>query len=316
MSLVYTTLLSLVPLLAISFSVLKGFGVRNQIEPLLLSALNPLGEKAQEITVRIIEFVDNVKVGILGSMGLGLLVYTVISLMQKIERAFNYIWHVSHNRPLAQRFSEYLSVILIGPVLVFSALGITASAMSISFVEAVASVEPFGTLIRLLGRLVPYALVTVAFTFIYVLMPNTKVKVGSALVGAIVAGIMWETAGWAFASFIVGSTKYTAIYSAFATLIMFLIWLYLSWLILLVGASVVYYHQNPDALVSENLAHNASNRTKEKVALAVVAQVAARYYGSGGSWTLDDLATRLAVTSHVLAGVLAALEIRRDPETH
>ena len=113
MSLVFTTLLSLVPLLAISFSVLKGFGIHNEIEPILMNLLSPLGEKGSEIALRIIEFVENIKVGVLGSVGLGLLVYTVMSLMQKIERAFNFAWRVNTPRSFSQRFSGYLSVLMV-----------------------------------------------------------------------------------------------------------------------------------------------------------------------------------------------------------
>ena len=98
MSLVYTSLLALVPLLAVSFSVLKAFGVHNQLEQILFNVLSPLGDKGHELTALIIEFVDNVKVGVLGSLGLGLLFYTVISMVQKVERAFNYTWRVSHPR--------------------------------------------------------------------------------------------------------------------------------------------------------------------------------------------------------------------------
>ena len=203
MSLVYTTLLSLVPLLAISFSVLKGFGVHNQVEPLLLGFLEPLGDKGVEITERIVGFVDNIKVGVLGFLGFVLLFYTVISLMQKIERAFNYTWRISRERTLGQRFRDYFSVIIIGPVLVFSSLSITASIMSDQVVQALTAIEPFGTLLHLAGRLVPYLLIVAAFTFIYAFMPNTKVRLGSALVGGLVAGVLWNAAGWAFASFVV-----------------------------------------------------------------------------------------------------------------
>jgi membrane protein len=122
MSLVYTTLLSLVPLLAVSFSVLKAFGVHNQIEPMLMQFLAPFGPKGREIAFKIVEFVENMKVGILGAVGLALLLYTVVGLIQKIENAFNFTWHVKQSRSLPQRFSGYLSVIIIGPVLVFSAL--------------------------------------------------------------------------------------------------------------------------------------------------------------------------------------------------
>ena len=268
MSLVYATLLSLVPLLAISFSVLKGLGVHyDQLEPRLLDFLAPLGEKGVEITEYIIAFVERVEVGVLGAVGLGFLVYTVVSLMQKIERSFNDTWQVTRHRPFAQRFSGYLIVLLIGPVLVFSSMGITASVMGSDAVAALTAIQPLGALVKLAGKLVPYFLIIAAFTSIYVFLPNTRVRVRSALVGAAVAGFLWETAGWAFASFILGSTKYTVVYSAFASLILFMIWLYLSWLILLVGASIAFYHQHPEFLTVRRGELRMSNRLRAKLAL-------------------------------------------------
>ena len=130
MSLVYTTLLSIVPLLAVSFSVLKGFGVHDKLEVLLYNLLTPLGPSGVEITDKIVTFVDNVRVGVLGSIGLALLIYTVIALLQKIEAAFNFVWQIENLRSFSQRFSNYLSVILIGPVLIFSAVGFTATVLN------------------------------------------------------------------------------------------------------------------------------------------------------------------------------------------
>lgn len=308
MSLVYTTLLSLVPLLAISFSVLKGFGVHNQIEPMLLNFLAPLGDKGAEITERIIAFVDNVKAGVLGAAGLGLLVYTVISLMQKIERSFNYTWHVTQQRPFAQRFSGYLSVLLIGPVLVFSSIGITASVMGSDVVSTLTAIQPLGALVEVASKLVPYLLIIAAFTSIYVFLPNTRVGLRSALVGAAVAGFLWETAGWAFASFILGSTKYTAIYSAFATLILFMIWLYLSWLILLLGASIAFYHQHPEYLTVRRGELRMSNRLREKLALLAVFHIGRSYYRGLAPWTAAGLAQGLRVPAEAAESVLGALE--------
>ena len=132
MSLVYTTLLSVVPLLAVSFSVLKGFGVHNQLEQVLLNFLAPLGAKGTEVANNIIGFVENVKVGVLGSLGLVFLLYTVVSLVQKVESSLNYVWQVERLRALAQRFSSYLTVIMVGPVLMFTALGVTATVMNTS----------------------------------------------------------------------------------------------------------------------------------------------------------------------------------------
>ena len=308
MSLVYTTLLSLVPLLAISFSVLKGFGVHNQVEPLLLGFLEPLGDKGVEITERIVGFVDNIKVGVLGFLGFVLLFYTVISLMQKIERAFNYTWRISRERTLGQRFRDYFSVIIIGPVLVFSSLSITASIMSDQVVQALTAIEPFGTLLHLAGRLVPYLLIVAAFTFIYAFMPNTKVRLGSALVGGLVAGVLWNAAGWAFASFVVSTAKFTAIYSTFATLIMFMVWLYLAWLILLTGASIAFYHQNPEYIRAGRGVLHISNRLKERMALTLVALIGARHYDGGPPWTGESLTQEIGLPMEATLLVLEGLE--------
>ena len=136
MSLVYTTLLSMVPLLAVSISVLKGFGVHDQLQPTLVRLLAPLGEQSVEISARLVGFVENMEIGVLGALGLGMLIYTAISLIQKIESAFNHTWRLQASRNLMQRFSDYLSVIMVGPVLVFSAVGITASLSSNHIVEA------------------------------------------------------------------------------------------------------------------------------------------------------------------------------------
>lgn len=308
MSLVYTTLLSLVPLLAVSFSVLKGFGVHNQIEPVLLKALLPLGERGAEITRQIIGFVENVKVGVLGSVGLGLLLFTVVSLTQKIERAFNYTWRVTEHRSFAQRFSDYISVILIGPLLIFSAIGITASISSTAVVQSLLLIEPFGTLIHLAGKLLPYVLVISAFTFFYIFVPNTKVRFRSALMGATVAGVLWETAGWVFASFVAASTNYTAIYSGFAILVMFMVWLYLAWLMLLVGASMAFYHQHPEYLAIGREGLHMSNRLKERVALLAMATIAKRFYHNQPASTLQQLAQHVSVPSEAMAIVLGEIE--------
>ena len=295
MSLVYTTFLATVPLLALSFSVLKAFGVHNQLEPILLNFLAPLGPRGGEITQHIIGFVDNIRVGVLGTLGLALLVYTVISLLQKIERAFNFTWRVSENRPFSQRFSDYLSVILIGPVLVFTAIGITASVSSAEMVKQATEIKAIGTVATFMGTLVPYLLIIVAFTLIYIFVPNTKVKPKSALIGGIVSGLVWETTGWGFAAFVVSSTKYTAIYSAFATLIIFMIWLYLSWLVLLIGGSVAFYHQHPEHRNLQSRILRLSNRMREKVSLLIMSLVGQHYYYHRTPWTLDDLAQRLNV---------------------
>jgi membrane protein len=309
MSLVYTTLLSLVPLIAISFSVLAGFGVQHELEPLLIEALEPLGpERSVEVAERIIQFVDNINIGVLGGVGLAFLLYTVVTLMQKIESAFNGIWHVTHERSMARRFSDYLSVVLIGPVLVFSALGVTATITATPIIRQIATIEPIGTLIAIGTSLVPYVLVVAAFTFIYVFMPNTKVRLGSALAGGIAAGVLWATTSFVFTWFVADSANYEVIYSAFATLIVFMIWLYVNWMILLIGGTIAFYHQNPDFVTPHKTSMRLSNRIKERIALTVAILIGRNYYGQEQAWTLERLAERVQVPRDGLVLVLAALE--------
>ena len=307
MSLVYTTLLSMVPLLALSFSVLKGFGVHNQIEPLLLGFLQPLGDRGAEVAANIIRFVENMRVGVLGFLGLAMLLYTVISLVQKIESAFNAIWHIAHLRSLSERFRDYLSVILIGPLLIVSAVGITASVMSSALVQRLMLIEPFGTAIVLIGKLVPYVLVIGAFAFVYLFVPNTRVRVGPGVVGALVAGILWQTTGWAFAAFVASSTNYSAIYSSFAILIIFLIWLYLGWLILLVGANVAFYIQYPQYTVLQSKRLSLSSRVREKLTLLVMFLVGQHHQTGDTPWTRDELADRIGAPAEAIDWVLEAL---------
>jgi membrane protein len=308
MSLVYTTLLSLVPLLAVSFSLLKAFGVHNQIEPVLNHFLEPLGEKGIEFSQRILGFVENIQVGVLGSLGLALLIYTVVSLVQKIEEAFNFIWRIRQPRRFVRRFSDYMSVIVVGPVLVFAALGITATMMGTSLIHGLVVIEPFATLIHYLSRLVPYVLVCAAFTFIYIFIPNTRVHFSSALIGGLVAGFLWESGGWGFAVFITSSTKYTAIYSGFAILIMFMIWLYLSWLILLLGAQIAYYHQHPTLLSSRRGQWRLGNEAQEQAAILAMLLIGYNYYHQQGWWSLETLAQRMNMPSLSLQPILAILE--------
>jgi membrane protein len=310
-SLVYTTLLALVPLLAVSFSVLKGFGVQNQIEPLLLNLLKPLGDQGVELSGRIIGFVNNMKVKILGYFGLGLLMYSVTSMIQKMESAFNHIWHVRQSRPFSQRFSGYLSVILIGPVLIFSALGVTASLMTTGMVKQLLAIEPFGGFLTAATKLLPYLLTIVAFAMTYLLVPNTRVHLDAALLGALVSGVLWEATGWGFASFVVKSTKYTAIYSGFAIVITFMIWLYLSWLILLVGATVAFYYQQPEIFQTDLREARLTNRQVERLALLVMQFIGWNYYHERPPWTLAGLARRLQVPWEVLGPVAEALERHR-----
>ncbi len=300
MALAFKTLLSLAPLLAVIFSILKGFGVHNRLGPALSEALAPLGEKGQEITAHLIGFVDKMSAGALGSVGLVTLFITVLSLMGTIEETFNHIWRVKTSRKLARKFSDYLSVILVGPVLVFAALTITATLQSNAFVQRLMSLEPFGTVILGMLKLVPYLTLWGAFTFLYVFIPNTRVKLKSALVGGLVAAILWQTVGWGFAVFVASSTRYYAIYSSFAILLLFLLWLHIGWVIVLLGAQVAYAYHHISFYQGDREALAQSPAGRERLALHMIFLVGRNFYHGLDPMNVSELATQL----HLPAGLV------------
>ena len=293
--LVYSTLLSLVPVLALSFSVLKGFGVHNQMEPLLLELLSPLGNKAEELTKQVLGFVDNVQVGVLGVAGLATLLYTVVTLMQKIEESFNYVWYVKQSRSFLAQFRDYLSVVLIGPILIFSGIGLWGTIIKMEFVQTITTVEPFGWLLTTVVQLSPAMLIILAFAFLYLFIPNTRVKPQAALVGALFAGLVWQIAGWAFAAFVVSSGQQTAIYSIFASLFLFMLWMYVGWIIVLTGARLAYYMQYPDAVHLPQQPRESSVQTRELLAAAVLQEIGRRFRHKQSPPTLSELRQTIAV---------------------
>ena len=307
MSLVYTTLLSLVPLLALGFSVLKAFGAHNVAEPLIAELLAPLGEQGVEIATRIVGFVENMQVGVLGSLGLGFLLYTVVSLIQKVEQAFNDIWRISDARSLARSFNNYLIVVLLAPVLYLVSTGLFASIMGAEVVRGLSDWQPVGMALSLVTRLAPLLLITAVFTFIYLYLPNTRVRWYAALSGAVVAALSWLIGGQAFGFFVVGSTSYNAIYSGFAILILLLIWLNVVWTILLVGAQVAFYVQYPAATLPRAGGNAEAPLRHEQWALILLHAVARRHHDGQPPADLDTLAAALNVVAAPLRPVVAWL---------
>jgi len=308
MSLVYTTLLSFVPLLAVSFSVLKAFGVHTRFLIFLYYFLEPLGDSGVDLSMKVIGFVENVNISVLGSIGLSTLIFTVISTVQKIESALNYIWNIKGTRGFSQRFSNYMSVLLVGPVLIFSAIGLTTPMMSNALMKKLTAIHFFGFIFCLISRLAPYVLISAAFTLIYIFLPNTKVRFRAALSGGIAAAVLWQTIGWIFASFIASSTQYSAIYSSFAALILFLIWLYWNYLTLLIGARVSYYAQHPQLLEAGGKAIALSDMLKEKLALAIMFLVGHSFHAHKPHWNFVSLSQKLGMPSEFVLEVLTVLE--------
>ena len=244
-SLVYTTMVGIVPLLALSFSAMRALGLHRNLEPLIMGVLAPIGPRANELTERIMSSIDNVHGSMLASVSVVLLVVTSLSMAQKVETSFNFVWRVDRPRSFLRRFGEYLGITLIGPALMSIAIGFTASIRSDAMMEHVAQVGPLGHWLAASSRLAPYLVVVVTFSLLYVYVPNTRVRVKPAVLAGLLAGAAWAAVGGLFTSFIVNVTRNEAIYSGFAIVLAAMIWLQLSWLILLLGAQLAFYLQNP-----------------------------------------------------------------------
>ena len=307
MSLVYTTLLSVVPLVAFSFSVLKGLGAHKNLESKLYTVLEPLGDKGVEITDKLMTLVNNVNGSVLGGIGLAFFIYTAISMVQKIEESFNYVWYVSKPRSFSRRFTEYLLILLLGPVAIAIALGTLASLQNEAIVQWAANNALVGPIFSATSKLTPFLVVTAVFTALYKYMPNTEVRFRSALVGGLTGGFLWATLGMVFAAFVANSARTQAIYASFAIAIFTLFWLYLNWLVLLIGSQLAFYFQNPAYMRIGRREPRLSNAMRERLALNIMLIVGSAFRDSNKSVNQRALSEELRIPSITVTPVIMAL---------
>lgn len=297
-ALTYTTLLSLVPLLALMFSILKGLGVQNRLEPILLEKLSAGSEV---IVSQIVRYIDRTNVKTLGALGLVGLIVTAISVIGNIEGALNKIWGVQKSRTLGRKFSDYLSILLTCPILIVAALGLTSSIQSATIVRAIPGASH---LVFLLATLSPYLLLWTALTFVYGYLPNRSVPLRSAIFGGVIAGTLWQFAQWAYVHFQIGAGKYNAIYGAFAQLPIFLIWLYLGWAIVLFGAALSFTHQNIGSCRKEAGGGEADYAFTEELGLKLLMLIGKSFYAGTKPCTAGELCAKLNAPAHLVNELL------------
>jgi membrane protein len=307
MSLVYTTMLAIAPLLAAAFAVMKGLGIHRDLEPVLRGFLSPLGPRSGEISASIIGFVDNISGSTLAITGVALLLYTAFSMAQKVESSFNFVWRVDHPRSFARRFGEYLTFMLLGPLIMSVVMGFTATLASTAAMSRLHEIGAVGRVLDALSWFAPYAVIIASFTVLYVIIPNTRVRLTPALIGGVFAGILWAGGGSLFTSFIVSVSRYEAIYAGFAIVLVAMIWLYLSWVVLLLGAQLAFYVQHPEYLPLGQRAPSASNATRERLALSIMLSVGRDFDKPGHGWRIEGLAASLRVPRHQLEPIVTAL---------
>jgi membrane protein len=232
----------------------------------------------------------------------------VITTIQKVETSFNFLWRVDRPRSFLRRFTEYLAVMTLGPVFLAVAIGLLTSAENSPFAQWVDAIEPLAWTLSTVGKILPYAIVTVIFTFMYVFIPNTKVQFRAALIGGITAGITWALVGKLFTAFIVYSSSRVAIYTGFAIVLTTLVWVYVSWLIMLIGAQFAFYLQFPQYLRHGQESFELTGRDREQVALSIMYLIGRDYSEGKSPWSARSLAAELDIPSIALAPVLRCLE--------
>ena len=308
MSLVYTTLLSIVPLLAFSFAVLKGLGIHQKLEEQMYLFLEPLGERGIQITDSVMALVHNVNGRVLGGVSLAFFLWTAISMVQKIEESLNYVWYVSESRSFAKRFTEYMFVLMIGPLAIVIALGMITALQNQDVVKYLLENDIVGPLFVATSKLTPYFIVSGVFAFLYWFMPNTRVRFLPAIVGGLAGGFIWASMVVIFTTFVATASARQAVYASFAIAIVTLIWLYLNWLILLIGAQLAFYVQNPAYLRIGRQEPRLSNSMRERLALNIMLLVGRAFREPGEKLPVQALSDALQIPSLALAPVIDDLE--------
>ncbi|MCX7872420.1 MAG: YihY family inner membrane protein [Verrucomicrobiae bacterium] len=320
--LAYTTLLGLVPLLAVaigvSTSLLQKQGeepIRQMVDKLVAYAAPALdlevkkdgvemSGKRREVVAKITEFVSNIHSGTLGATGVIALIFIAVSLLRNVETAINDIWGVARARNIVNAIVQYWSVITLGPLIFIVAIGLTSSVYIKYTSEFITMLGPVG---RLIIFLLPFGILSFAFAVFYQLMPNTRVQWRAALVGGIVGGTLWQLNSMFNTLYINKVVTYSKIYGSLGMLPVFLIGLYFSWVILLLGAQVAYVYQNRKAYIQEKMSETVNERGREFVALRIMVQIARAFEQGYGPQKINVIANALGVPFQLTSRVLSTL---------
>jgi len=306
MSLVYATLLALIPLLALCILILRLFDIHRVLGPLVLEFFRPLGPAAPQLTQRVMDFADHVRGGLVGSLGGVLLIWTLLSALMKLENSFNFIWHVEQPRGLARRTAEYLALLAVGPLLIAAVLYM--SRLALPGAPAHGGVPLLGRVLQGAPALVPYLFIGALFAALYAFIPNTRVRWWPALAGGLVAGALWAALSRIFTRFVIGAGHMMLVYAGFALVISALVWTYFGWLILLLGARLSFYVQNPTYLRLGLREMRLSGAESEQLALSIMVLVG-RYPLTGSTApTISTLSEIMQLPAIAVARMTAALE--------
>ena len=308
-ALTFFSLLSIVPVLAMMFGIAKGFKLEKRLEEQLLEKMQGQEEAVEKIIAFSNSLLENVKGGFIAGIGVALLFWVIIKLLSNIENSFNEIWGVKNGRSFGRKFSDYLSVMLVCPILLVLSGSMTVAISSHIrlIIEKTPMFSSIGPFVFFTLKLLPYCTIWFIFTFIFIFMPNTKVRLKSGLLAGIVAGTIFQIAQWVYINFQIGAAKYGAIYGSFAALPLFLIWLQVSWLVVLFGAELSFAHQNVDTYEFEQDCLSASYNFKRLISLLITRTLVQDFCEGKKASNASELAQRLEIPIRLVREVLYEL---------
>ena len=296
-ALTFFTMISIVPIAAMAFGIAKGFGFEKMLEEQLRDKL----AGHEDILANVIQFshslLQNTQGGLIAGVGLIILFWSVLKVLGQIENSFNDIWGIKERRTIGRMFGDYLSLMLICPVVIIISGSVTVFITTqVTLITAkVAILGNLSFLVFPLLKLLPYTLLWGLFTFLYIFMPNTKVRFSSGLFAGVIAGTIYQVLQWVYITFQVGVANYNAIYGSFAALPLFLVWLQLSWTVVLFGAEISFAHQNVDTYEFESDARQASHRIKTLLSLQITHHLIRNFIRREKPLTDRDISNQLEI---------------------
>jgi membrane protein len=303
------SLLAIVPVIALLFGIAKGFGYEKILKKQLLEQM----PSQDTVVLKLIDFAENMLASTQGEVvaGIGIVVlfWTVIKLIGHIEKSFNHIWKIDKGRTLGRKLSDYLSVMLLAPVLLVISSGITVFLKTqITWLINAINLPDVGTLLvlRLLG-LLPVIILSALFAFTFIFMPNLKVDYKAGIIAGVITGVVYQLVQWAYLTLQIGVSSYNAIYGSFAALPLFIIWLQIGWMIVLFGCEISFYLQNYEDYQGKNKVEDISVFLKKVVALKTAHLIIKNFVAQQDPLSAVEIASRLALPAYVIHGALEEL---------
>jgi len=303
------TLLSIVPVIALLFGIAKGFGFEKKLEQQILEQ----GSNQDSMMLQLIEFSQNMlattKGGVVAGIGIIVLFWTVIKVISNIEESFNHIWRIKKNRPISRKLSDYLSLMMLAPVLLISSSSITVFIKTqIEWLVSAIHLPAFGTKIVLYAMsFSPLIIMILLFTFIFLFMPNKKISIRAGVIAGITTGILYQTVQWTYISLQIGASSYNAIYGSFAALPLFLVWLQIVWMVVLFGCEISFYVHNFESYRHNEKFSAISFALKKAIALHVCQLIVKCFENAETAPNAEQIANKLHLPVAIVQRTLTML---------